>query len=237
MATTRNIQMQYYNGTDYDMLYPESTINQIQNLQSNLNNLQNNIDSKLSLSGGTMTGPLYLYANPSASNESANKNYVDTIKNQIDLTKLGGTEIYSGIFEFSLNNQNRSQQSNFNINLEEDWLFLMVDVNISYNGLGLQQSDGTNLQIYNIYNVDFGDITVDNLTMRYLYYRKDERGYYSFSQISYQVKQWVNNNHTIADKIINDNMPVTYYYSASLEDNYMGSIATGTIKLTITGYK
>lgn len=70
MATNRNIQMNYYNGTDYDVLYPQSTITQIENLPSSLN-------SKLSLSGGTMTGNLMLNGNPSSNLQAATKQYVD----------------------------------------------------------------------------------------------------------------------------------------------------------------
>ena len=70
MATNRNIQMNYYNGTDYDVLYPQSTIAQISNLQSSLN-------SKLNLSGGTMTGNLTLKGNPTSNLMAATKQYVD----------------------------------------------------------------------------------------------------------------------------------------------------------------
>lgn len=71
---TRNIQMNYYNGTNYDVLYPQSTIAQISNLQSSLN-------SKLNLNGGTMTGNLILNGNPSSNLMAATKQYVD---NQMD---------------------------------------------------------------------------------------------------------------------------------------------------------
>lgn len=71
---TRNIQMNYYNGTNYDVLYPQSTIAQISNLQNTLN-------SKLNLSGGTMTGNLMLNGNPSSNLMAATKQYVD---NQMD---------------------------------------------------------------------------------------------------------------------------------------------------------
>ena len=70
----RNIQMNYYNGTNYDVLYPQSTIAQISNLQSSLN-------SKLNLSGGAMTGNLILNGNPSSGLQAATKQYVD---NQMD---------------------------------------------------------------------------------------------------------------------------------------------------------
>lgn len=67
---TRNIQMNYYNGTNYDVLYPQSTISQISNLQSSLN-------SKLNLSGGTMIGNLTLRGDPTSNLMAATKQYVD----------------------------------------------------------------------------------------------------------------------------------------------------------------
>ena len=70
---TRNIQMNYYNGTNYDVLYPQSTIAQISNLQSSLN-------SKLNLNGGTMTGNLILNGNPSSGLQAATKQYADNIQ-------------------------------------------------------------------------------------------------------------------------------------------------------------
>ena len=70
---TRNIQMNYYNGTNYDVLYPQSTIAQISNLQSSLN-------SKLNLSGGTMTGNLMLNGNPSSNLQAVTKQYADNIQ-------------------------------------------------------------------------------------------------------------------------------------------------------------
>ena len=70
MATNRNIQMNYYNGTDYDVLYPQSVIAQIENLQ-------NILDSKLNLSGGLMTGNLTLNGDPSGNLQAVTKQYVD----------------------------------------------------------------------------------------------------------------------------------------------------------------
>ena len=90
----RNIQINY-KGEDgsYEVLYPNITINNVSNLQSDLNSLQSQINQKLSLSGGTMTGNLMLNGNPSSTNQAANKGYVD---NQIDNSKnYTDTEITS----------------------------------------------------------------------------------------------------------------------------------------------
>lgn len=84
MATTRNIQMQYFNGTDYDTLYPQTSIDQTLGLKSQLN-------SKLSLSGGTMTGSLVLNGNPTQSNQAVNKNYLDQQINSLNST-IGGIQ-------------------------------------------------------------------------------------------------------------------------------------------------
>ena len=93
MATNRNIQMNYYNGTDYDVLYPQSTIVQIENLPSSLN-------SKLNLSGGTMTGNLILKGDPTSNLMAASKQYVDNLVNSTtnpinqNITKIiDGTQV------------------------------------------------------------------------------------------------------------------------------------------------
>ena len=91
MATNRNIQMNYYNGTDYDVLYPQSTIAQISNLQNTLN-------SKLNLSGGTMTGNLTLNGDPSSGLQAVTKQYVDNnITSKIDgVIELLASYVLSG---------------------------------------------------------------------------------------------------------------------------------------------
>ena len=66
----RNIQMNYYNGTDYDVLYPQSSIALISNLQASLN-------TKLNLSGGAMAGPLILNRNPVEDMEAVTKTYLE----------------------------------------------------------------------------------------------------------------------------------------------------------------
>lgn len=47
----KNIEMNWFNGSRYEPLYPSTTVNQVSNLQNLLNN-------KLSLSGGTLNGAL-----------------------------------------------------------------------------------------------------------------------------------------------------------------------------------
>lgn len=46
MATNKNITMHQYNGTDYDTLYPKTTLNQVEGASAQLNQLQQNIDGK-----------------------------------------------------------------------------------------------------------------------------------------------------------------------------------------------
>ena len=79
MATTRNIQMQYYNGTDYDVLYPEVQIGNVEGLQSSL-------DSKLNVSGGTLTGDLYL---GDSSNKFITSNGINQYTGDINFKKIG----------------------------------------------------------------------------------------------------------------------------------------------------
>ena len=66
----KNIEMNVKLDSGYEVLYPSSTIGQIQGLQSQL-------DGKLSLSGGTMTGNLILNGNPTSGLQAATKDYVD----------------------------------------------------------------------------------------------------------------------------------------------------------------
>ena len=68
----RNIQINYYNGSGYDVLYPETVMNQVGGLQDSLN-------TKLNLSGGTMTGDLLLNKDPTSNLMAATKQYVDNL--------------------------------------------------------------------------------------------------------------------------------------------------------------
>ena len=83
MAITRNIQMQYFNGTDYDTLYPTTTMNQVSSLNSTISGIQSSLNSKLNISGGTMTGNLVLSGDPTSSLMAASKQYVDSMKTTI----------------------------------------------------------------------------------------------------------------------------------------------------------
>lgn len=56
---SRNIEMNYRTESGYEVLYPQTTIAQVNSLQSELN-------GKLNLSGGTMTGDLILNGDPSS---------------------------------------------------------------------------------------------------------------------------------------------------------------------------
>ena len=62
MATNRNIQMNYYNGTDYDVLYPETTAEQAKSL---------------SINGGTVNGDIILSNETSNNMGVVTKGYVD----------------------------------------------------------------------------------------------------------------------------------------------------------------
>ena len=64
MATNRNIQMNYYNGTDYDVLYPQSTPEQT---------------GSLSINGGTVNGDIILNQQPTNGNACVSKSYVDSL--------------------------------------------------------------------------------------------------------------------------------------------------------------
>lgn len=83
MATTRNIQMQYFNGTDYDTLYPTTTMNQVSSLNSTISGIQSSLNRKLNISGGTMTGNLVLARDPTSNLMAASKQYVDNMKTTI----------------------------------------------------------------------------------------------------------------------------------------------------------
>ena len=61
---TRNIQMNYYNGTNYDVLYPQSTPEQT---------------GSLSINGGTVDGDIILTQETANINGCVNKGYVDNL--------------------------------------------------------------------------------------------------------------------------------------------------------------
>ena len=109
---TRNIQMNYYNGTNYDVLYPQTNMSQVDSLnstisgiQSSVSGFQSQLNGKLNLSGGTMTGNLTLRGDPTSALMAATKGYVDNsvnnTKNNI-LESLFFTEVISKEFLFNL---------------------------------------------------------------------------------------------------------------------------------------
>lgn len=65
--------MNYKGDGGYEVVYPSTTISQVSSLQNQLN-------SKLNLSGGTMTGNLILNANPTSAMQATTKQYVDNLK-------------------------------------------------------------------------------------------------------------------------------------------------------------
>ena len=67
---SRNIEMNYRTESGYEVLYPLTTIAQVGGLQNELN-------SKLSLSGGTMIGDLILNRDPVNSMQAVTKQYAD----------------------------------------------------------------------------------------------------------------------------------------------------------------
>lgn len=75
--------MQYFNGTDYDTLYPTTTMNQVSSLNSTISGIQSSLNKKLNISGGTMTGNLVLARDPTSNLMAASKQYVDNMKTTI----------------------------------------------------------------------------------------------------------------------------------------------------------
>ena len=102
MATTRNIQMNYFNGTDYDTLYPQTTIEQIYELQ-------NQLDTKLSLNGGILTGPIYM-------NTISSENRFVT-QNEINSTIGNFKIVYAGE---SVINYNGYENQDYYINFDPE---------------------------------------------------------------------------------------------------------------------
>lgn len=66
------------------------TSTEINSLSNVTGNVQTQLDAKLNLAGGTLSGPLLLAADPAAALQAATKSYVDT-KNALNLPKSGGT--------------------------------------------------------------------------------------------------------------------------------------------------
>lgn len=81
----KNIEINIKTSSGYEVLYPSTLISQVSGLQNQLN-------SKLNLSGGTMIGNLILNSNPTQDMQAGNKSYIDqqvssaqsTLQNNID---------------------------------------------------------------------------------------------------------------------------------------------------------
>ena len=102
---SKNIEMNYKISDGYEVIYPQVQIQNVINLQSNISNLQSQINKRLSLSGGTMTGNLILNGNPSSTNQAANKGYVDSqLSKPIEWEELGNFTGKTGTTQESISN-------------------------------------------------------------------------------------------------------------------------------------
>ena len=72
MATTRNIQMQYFNGTDYDTLYPNTLINNVEGLSNYTSQISNLVQDVSSLTS-TVQSVQEAVDNKMDSNKGLNK--------------------------------------------------------------------------------------------------------------------------------------------------------------------
>lgn len=76
LMTNRNIEMNIKTESGYDVLYPLTTPQQA---------------GSLPITGGTLTGPLYLSSSPSNSSQAATKQYVDnTVSNWVPTSSTSG---------------------------------------------------------------------------------------------------------------------------------------------------
>ena len=117
--------MQYFNGTDYDTLYPYTT---------------NELIGSLPIAGGTMTGNLVLSGDPTSNLMAASKQYVDNLVNSssrytfsVIATKtysLDGIRFTGSVIEDSGVTVNIADFMNYK-NLSQS-LFLMVETNIAF---------------------------------------------------------------------------------------------------------
>ena len=144
---TRNIQMNYYNGTDYDVLYPQTNMSQVDSLnstiseiQSSVSGFQSQLNGKLNLSGGTMTGNLTLRGDPTSNLMAATKQYVDnninTNINNIVINGLVEDVLYTKTFQINMQSTNNySIETGINYQEIEEILnkatFLKIECNLS----------------------------------------------------------------------------------------------------------
>ena len=119
MATTRNIQMNYFNGTDYDTLYPQINLNNSVGSLS-FSNISGNLDLSrttgtlgpsrvtgfLPTTGGTLTGNVNLNTTPTSNSHLVDKEYVDNKISDLEteISSSGGDKIttVNGTMDLSL---------------------------------------------------------------------------------------------------------------------------------------
>ena len=171
--------MQYFNGTDYDTLNPENVINNVQNLR-------NELDSKLNLSGGTLTGLVNCSVIPSDTNNLVNKGYVDNYlnNNQSFFPNFDTTGIQtSGVVQKTVwvADENMNVTINLSFNLFFIWgtlnfpkvfsgsfsitgntnvkpLIYINTSNLTYTGIMINQNN--EVIGSNVYEIDFQDGTI-----------------------------------------------------------------------------
>lgn len=91
---SRNIEMNYRTESGYEVLYPLTTIAQV-------NSLQNELNGKLNSSGGTMTGDLILNRDPVNSMQAVTKQYADNREiEQFKKRQISTYNVTSGITEY-----------------------------------------------------------------------------------------------------------------------------------------
>ena len=136
-------EMNYYNGTNYDVLYPQTNMSQVDSLnstisgiQSSVSGFQSQLNGKLNLSGGTMTGNLMLNGNPSSGLQAATKQYVDNNINNIVINGLVEDVLYTKTFQINMQSTNDySIETGINYQEIEEILskatFLKIECNLS----------------------------------------------------------------------------------------------------------
>ena len=147
---SKNIEMNYKISDGYEVLYPITKYAEVLGLQEEL-------DKKLSLAGGVMTGDLILNGEPSQTNQAVNLGYL----NSILVEKMGFVKnTYKANINMSLSgNGNQEQVQSLNIPLSslKPFTILNISGSLSYNldtmkSLTLYLQDFNELIIVNIYN-------------------------------------------------------------------------------------
>lgn len=115
--------MQYFNGTDYDTLYPETTAE---------------LAKSLSINGGTVNGPLILNRDPVETMEAVNLNYLNTqlapINNKLnDIFDL----ITNSVIKLTTSDNNRYPTMKVSGSWNNyTYLKIKIDGNFSSSGVG-----------------------------------------------------------------------------------------------------